>query len=354
MRPFRTALALAAALTLSACGHLQPAGGPSGGFSFGLWGDMPYAKAGDGPKMPALLASLNASDIAFSVYDGDIKDGSSRCDDAVFDQAAAMFNTLRQPLVYVPGDNEWTDCHRRNNGGFDPLERLAHLRRVMFASPASFGQRTLQAERQGVAGQPYVENQRFTHQGVVFVTLNMPGSNNNLVLSAAECSEKSVRTAAMCDAANAEFAERDAANIRWLRESFAQARRAQAPGLVVVVQADPGFDLPETEGVDESQLARYRGYRAFMDALAAETEAFAGQVLFVHGDTHVFKLDMPLRSPAALQNLAFTAEELAELKRVAPLMLEEWSRTKKAPRHAAWLHEKARAAHAAAKARLGE
>ena len=49
-----------------------------------------------------------------------------------------------------------------------------------------------------------------------------------------------------------------------------------------------------------------------------------------------------------------TPEELAELKRVAPAMLEEWSRTKKAPQHAAWLHEKARAAHAAAKARLGE
>ena len=33
-----------------------------------------------------------------------------------------------------------------------------------------------------------------------------------------------------------------------------------------------------------------------------------------------------------------TAEQLAELKRVAPLMLEEWSRTKTAPRHADWLH----------------
>jgi catechol 2,3-dioxygenase-like lactoylglutathione lyase family enzyme len=41
-----------------------------------------------------------------------------------------------------------------------------------------------------------------------------------------------------------------------------------------------------------------------------------------------------------------TPEELAELARVAPLMLEEWSRTKKAPRHADWLHAKARAAHA--------
>lgn len=35
-----------------------------------------------------------------------------------------------------------------------------------------------------------------------------------------------------------------------------------------------------------------------------------------------------------------TAEQLTELHRVAPDMLEEWSETKKAPRHAAWLHEK--------------
>ncbi len=34
-----------------------------------------------------------------------------------------------------------------------------------------------------------------------------------------------------------------------------------------------------------------------------------------------------------------TQEQIDELKRVAPAMLEEWSRTKKAPRHAAWLHE---------------
>ncbi len=33
-----------------------------------------------------------------------------------------------------------------------------------------------------------------------------------------------------------------------------------------------------------------------------------------------------------------TPEMMAELKRVAPEMLEEWSKTKKAPRHADWLH----------------
>lgn len=34
-----------------------------------------------------------------------------------------------------------------------------------------------------------------------------------------------------------------------------------------------------------------------------------------------------------------TQDQLDELKRVAPAMLQEWSETKKAPRHAAWLHE---------------
>jgi glyoxylase I family protein len=34
-----------------------------------------------------------------------------------------------------------------------------------------------------------------------------------------------------------------------------------------------------------------------------------------------------------------TDEQIAELRRVAPDMLEEWSRTKRAPQHAAWLHE---------------
>ena len=34
-----------------------------------------------------------------------------------------------------------------------------------------------------------------------------------------------------------------------------------------------------------------------------------------------------------------TPDQYAELRRVAPLMLEEWNRTKTAPRHAEWLHK---------------
>jgi catechol-2,3-dioxygenase len=35
-----------------------------------------------------------------------------------------------------------------------------------------------------------------------------------------------------------------------------------------------------------------------------------------------------------------TPDQMAQLKSVAEPMIEEWSATKKAPRHAAWLHEK--------------
>jgi hypothetical protein len=269
-------------------------------FSFGLWGDMPYQKAGDEAKMPALLRSINSSDIAFSIYDGDIKDGSSACSDEVYVQALGMFGQIRQPVVYVPGDNEWTDCHRKNNGGFDPLDRLDRLRRVMIPSTRSLGRRQMALTRQGPLGGKFVENARFRHHGIEFLTLNIPGSNNNLVLDEQECGNKSVRTVNQCEAANAEHAERDAANIAWLREGFAEASARKSRGIVVVMQADPGFDLPETESVDESRAPGVSGYRRFIEALVAETERFAGQVLLVHGDTHVFKVDKPLYSPARL------------------------------------------------------
>ena len=266
-------------------------------FSFGLWGDMPYKKAGDDAKLPAVLQSINQSDIAFSLYDGDIKDGSSKCTDDVYTDALKMFNSMAKPVVYVPGDNEWTDCHRSNNGGFNTLERLAHLRKVMFPSANSLGQTTLALEQQGKLGEKFVENSRFSHGGVVLVGINQPGSNNNVVMSEKECKNKSARDNAQCDAANAEYLERDTANVAWMTAAFEAAKAQKAAGIVVVTQGDPGFDWPETEEVDESLDPAFSGFRNFMAKLTAQTEQFKGQVLFVHGDTHFFKMDKPLYSP---------------------------------------------------------
>ncbi|HEY1382546.1 MAG TPA: hypothetical protein VGF43_02975 [Dongiaceae bacterium] len=263
-------------------------------FTFGLWGDMPYARSNDQQKIPALIKDMNASDIDFSLYDGDIKDGGSRCTDDSYADAIKMFDELKKPTIYVPGDNEWTDCHRKNNGGYDNLERLAYLRKIAFPAPQSFGQKKMALTQQGRPGEKFSENTRFVHGGVVFVGLNMPGSNNNKVGDKDCTGDNSARTPDQCAADNAEYAERDAANIQWMHEAFALARKDKAPGIVLVVQADPGFDLPETPQADERQDPFFDGYTNFLARLVEETKAFPGQVLFVHGDTHFFKVDKPL------------------------------------------------------------
>jgi hypothetical protein len=292
-------LAAAAGALLVALGPSLPANGAET-FAFGMWGDMPYARSGDVPKIPNLIDHMNRSDIAFSLFNGDFKDGSSRCDDPVYADAMRMFNALQAPLVYVPGDNEWTDCHRTNNGGYDNLERLAYLRRTMFATNQSFGQRKLAFEQQGRPGEKFSENTRFVHGGIVFVQLNVPGSNNNKVLSDAECTNLSARTLALCAANNAEYEERDAANVVWLKAAFAAARAQSSPGIVITIQADLWFDLVETPTVNEREAPTASGYNRFVDAVVEETRAYRGQVLLLHGDTHFFKVDKPLLNQAEM------------------------------------------------------
>jgi hypothetical protein len=275
-------------------------------YQIGLWGDLPYAKIGyggiDSPKMQALIKDMNRSDLAFSVFDGDTKDGSSLCTDAnIGSEPARLFGMFEAPVIYVPGDNEWTDCHRVNNGGYNPLERLDYIRKNLQNSPFSFGMRPMRLDRQGPAGQAQSENTRWSRENVYFVGLNVPGSNNNKINPGDCLSSKSVRTQADCDADNAEYAYRNAKNLAWLSESFATAKAHGSHGIMVVIQADPGFDWPETEDVNE-RLARpgIDGYNDLLDRLVAEAKAFDGQVALVHGDTHYFKVDMPLLSAKVL------------------------------------------------------
>ena len=269
-------------------------------FSFALWGDMPYEKNDDVPKIQALIDDINASKVAFTVFDGDIKDGSSFCDNSQYTDAIDRFNSFKKPMVYVPGDNEWTDCHRTNNGGYNALERLSYIRQTMFNSSDSFGQKKMKLEHQGELGKEYAENVRWVRGNVVFLGLNIPGSNNNKV-NAGDClSSKSKRIQDDCEADNVEYLARDAANIEFIKESFQKAKAGKARGLVITIQADPGFDLPETESFNERTLAGYEGYTDFLDALAKEADKFSGEVVLVHGDVHFFKLDKPLIDQAHL------------------------------------------------------
>ena len=109
-----------------------------------LWGDLPYSTLQATTGVPNLIDDMNASRLAFTVHDGDLKQGSgSLCDDNLYFQALAFFDALRAPAMFTPGDNDWTDCDRPSNGGFNARERLDRERAIFFSTPFSMGQRKL-------------------------------------------------------------------------------------------------------------------------------------------------------------------------------------------------------------------
>jgi hypothetical protein len=255
---------------------------------FGLFGDTPYS-AWERATLPVLMAEMAQTQPAFVVHVGDFKSGSEPCSDALFQDRLALFQSAPMALVFVPGDNDWTDCHRRSNGAYDPLERLDRLRDWFFVGDQSLGQRPLPLLRQSTdpALARYRENVRWEAGGALFVALNLPGSDNNFYGVPGQTGPVP------------EFVARSAANQAWLAQAFAHAREQGLAGVLILIQANPGF---EAARAGRSQL----GYDAFLAQLRQEAARFAGPVVLVHGDTHRQRIDQPLTdlaSGAPVRNL---------------------------------------------------
>lgn len=257
-------------------------------FEFAVTGDTPYS-VWEEDRFRDMVKAMNKENLAFVVHVGDFKNGGALCDDATFQDRKLMFQASRRPFIYVPGDNDWTDCHRISNGGFDPRERLAKLRELFFQGDFSLGQATLKLERQSADPRyaQFRENVRWIHGGVLFIGLNIPGSNNNFG-----------RTKEM----DAEYRERNAANLAWMKQAFELARQEGLKGIVLSIQANPYFELPPTHK-DRS------GFNEFLAALESETSSFGKPVLLVHGDTHHFRIDKPRFAPGREQLPNFTRLE---------------------------------------------
>jgi hypothetical protein len=240
------------------------------------------------PSVPyeRLIADINSGIYpdrrSFVIHVGDIKEGNSRCDDNVYTVNRDYFNTFTMPAIFVPGDNEWTDCHRTTNGSYAPLERLAFLRATFYPNNQSLGGTKLTLTRQ--AGYP--ENTRWQFASALFVTLNMPGSNNGFqnAVSAAGVPNPHV------DAMNAEYADRNAANIAWLNAAFdIAASNTSIKGVFIAIQANP-FE----RFLESGQTYTISGYADFISTLRTRTVSFDKPVVLAHGDTHYFRIDRPM------------------------------------------------------------
>ena len=156
----KLALAVLATVTVAATAVGMAVAGKGNGnnktfeYAVGLWGDTPYSDVQAQTGVPNLIADLNSSDIAFSVHDGDLKAGNAiagsvtptTCQNAtlpsIYSQGLGYFDSLREPAIFTPGDNDWTDCDRTSNGGFNSLgaaavraARLLFRRRVVGPAP---------------------------------------------------------------------------------------------------------------------------------------------------------------------------------------------------------------------------
>lgn len=252
-------------------------------YAFALIGDVPYGVPVGGYYQPFVDLTdevNNDARIKWVLHAGDIKSGGSACSDAMFEDRLERFNSFDRPVILTPGDNEWTDCHRVTAGEYQPLKRLAKLRKVFYPVPGTVTigggdmQVTTQAEYPQFAEFP--ENVMWKQGGVVFSAIHVVGSNNGL--KAFDPASSAVRTQADDD----EVARRTEAALYWLDEAFAEA--GDAPGVFIMIHANPGL---------EKSAGNRLGFEAFLDSLETHAIAYDKPVILAHGDSHYFRVDQP-------------------------------------------------------------
>jgi hypothetical protein len=283
------ACVLAAGVGASVISHAQTAAtnDKAGTFAFGLFGDLGYSAAEE-PLMANVLDDLNRARLSFVVHVGDL--GSPRagsCTQELWARRLAQFQASANPLIYTPGDNDWTDCRAQQGAPeADPLERLVKLRAFFFASEQSFGQRTIALTRQSNTPQfdKYRENARWDLGGATFLTLHVVGSNNGR---------------GRTSDGDAEFAERNSADLAWLHAGFEHAVRNASRAIVIMQQANIFPAFPPFPGDPKQEPS---GFTELRNAVAKEAAQFGKPTVLVHGDSHYFRIDKPFMRRGAGSN----------------------------------------------------
>lgn len=248
---------------------------PRGTFTFAALGDAPY-NAFERLQYRLVVKDIAQHDVRFVLHTGDLF--RRPCSDDMYLRMRAQFAAMQHPVIYTPGDKDWTDCWQQRAGGFSPLERLQFVRKTFFAN-----------ELPGLEHQAqYVEHQRWQQNGFLFATVHLVDSLNAMRPFPARTHEDDVAAQRRTEAAAA-----------WLRETFAAAKAARAKGVVVAFHADAHLEM--TPGDPDRQV-----FEPFLATLEKEAEDFAGPVLVVHGGGHIETVDHPLvdrTSHKRLQNV---------------------------------------------------
>lgn len=248
-------------------------------------GDTPYGAEAIA-LFPTMVSAIDADPkVREVVHVGDLKSGSEQCSDERFEISRELFDSFKDPMIYAIGDNEWTDCHRANNGGYNPLERLAKVREDFFPVPGQvLGGRgkTVEAQRN------FPENQLWVESGVTFAVLHILGSNDGLDEWFGDREIDGIPTPETAEEGASRVAEvtaRQAANIAWLEHAFATAKAQGSVGIVLFYQADLWHPADRADG------ATFTAHQEWVKRLSQLASSFDGKVLLVSGDSHDYRVD---------------------------------------------------------------
>lgn len=252
----------------------------TGTFSFIAFGDMPYTLPQDYPRFENVIKTINAQNSVFTVDVGDIKSSSTPCSEESYGKILGYFQQFNKPLVYTPGDNEWTDCGKKDAGAYEPEERLEVLRKLFFKERASFGKEkvALTSQSQNPLYSKFVENNRWDYGNISFATVHVVGTNNNFV--------------PVSKNGNQEFYEREKADLAWIEETFDDAKKKNNIAVVIVLHADmfSGKDMKDGSG-----------FNSFKEKLKSLVIDFKKPVLLINGDSHILVLDKPFYEDSKLK-----------------------------------------------------
>lgn len=283
-------------------------------FNFVALGDTAYTLPRDLPVYDALIRRINEAKPAFSIHVGDTW-GAMACTEESHKHALGQFAKFDHPVVYTPGDNEWTDCRkpeiieayhryvagkataadmklllpaRTFDGAFasygfgDPVGGLKMIRGLYFAKPESLGQRTMPLTRQTdvTPAVETAENTRWEKGGVVFATVSVPGSANGFTLN---------------DEARArEAVARNRANVEWIKAAFADAKAKNAKAVVLALQAGMFVDGRGGDFTGKEIRGGADGpFYWIVYAIRDEAAKFGRPVLLINGDFHDLVIDRP-------------------------------------------------------------
>lgn len=297
-------------------------------------GDTSYIP-GTEPLLSNIIDNINNSNAKFAIHLGDFQ-GIQDCSPAYNMARLAQFNLSKTPIIYTPGDNEWSDC-----SNVSALDALANLRAVFFPTRnnkiggpgMSLGQKPITLMRQSDKGDnkntsfdesKFVENQAWIRSDVLFMTLNIAGApdedsdacilqviQNNIVSYVGDATN-------VPDSCAPATLERQQANIAWLHQNFLKAKSEGVDGVVIGFQGDLAWFManhtpdgscpplgtvlrdgtvvtPPSGPLDiTSKYVACKKYEPYRLALREEARAFNKPVAIISGDRHYSRHFQPI------------------------------------------------------------